>query len=1133
MQCPQCQHENPAGQKFCGECGARLASSCPACAATNPPGQKFCGECGAGLGQPILAPKYSTPQAYTPGYLAERILTSKSALEGERKQVTILFADLKGSMELLADRDPEEARKLLDPVLEHMMEAVHRYEGTVNQVMGDGIMALFGAPLAHEDHAVRACYAALRMQETVKRYAEEVRRAQGIAVRIRIGLNSGEVVVRSIGSDLRMDYTAVGQTTHLAARMEQLADPGSTLLTSDTLALAEGYIEVRSIGPTPVKGLAEPIEVYEMLGASTIRSRFQAAAARGLTTFVGRTAEIEQLYQALDHAKAGRGQAVAVVGEPGVGKSRLYHEFTHSHRVQDCFVIASTSVSYGKAASYFPVIDLLRTYFRLEGRDEARLIREKVTGRLLSLDRALEPFLPAVLWLLEVPTDNPQWEHLDPAQRRQQILDGVKRLLLRESQTQPVVVVFEDLHWIDGETQALVDALMDSLPTARVLMLVNYRPEYQHAWGSKTYYRQLRIDPLPAASALQLLDSLLGDDPTVRPLKTLLIQRTGGTPFFLEEGVRALVETKVLLGQRGGYRLLKSVDTIEVPSTVKALLAARIDRLTPEEKAVLQAASVVGTDVPLEVLQAIAGMPHDQLRRHLVQLQASEFLYETNIFPEIEYTFKHALTHEVTYGSLLAERRRALHAGIVEAIERLYADRLGEQIERLAHHAARSEVSAKTVAYLHEAGTKALMRSASAEAVTYFTQGLDLARKLPASREQARQELRLLLSLGPAFQLVKGFGAAEVESTYARARELGEQVGEPAELFQALWGLWLHTLAGRGRFRAGRDIAEELVVLAQRLGDRVLLLEAHHAMSPSTLWVGEPETARRHCEQGMALYDRDQHRSLAFLYGGHDPGVCCHMHSSLALWLLGYPTASLERSRAGLALARDLAHPGSIANALPFASIVYQLLGDAAALREVTASMIALSTEHGFSQWLAFGRIVDGWIQAEQGRGAAAIAQIRHAIDEYRAMGNDLWVSCFLSLLASANLTLGAADDGLAAVAEALRLADVNGSRLWDAELHRLEGELLLARDPAAGPEAERAFRQAIELARQHHTKSWELRAATSLSRLWQRQGKRPEAAQQLAEIYSWFTEGFDTVDLREARVLLDELGAPQVGSAM
>jgi len=1124
MQCPRCHAENREGRRFCGECGLSFASTCPSCGFLNEGSEKFCGGCGRSLTPaPTLAePKFGSPQAYTPKHLAEKILTSKAALEGERKQVTILFADLKGSMELLADRDPEEARELLDPVLECMMEAVHRYEGTVNQVMGDGIMALFGAPLAHEDHAVRACYAALRMQETVKRYAEEVRRAQGVTVRIRVGLNSGEVVVRSIGSDLRMDYTAVGQTTHLAARMEQLADPGSTLLTSDTLALAEGYIEVRAIGPTPVKGLAEPIEVYEVVGASTVRSRFQAAAARGLTPFVGRTAEMEQLYQALEHSKAGRGQVVAVVGEPGVGKSRLYHEFTHSHRIQDCFVIASTSVSYGKAASYFPVIDLLRTYFRIEGRDDTRLIREKVTGRLLSLDRALEPFLPAILWLLEVATDDPQWEHLDPAQRRQQILDGVKRLLLRESQTQPVVVVFEDLHWIDAETQALVDALMDSLPTARVLMLVNYRPEYQHGRGSKTYYRQLRIDPLPVASARHLLDSLLGDDPTVRPLKTLLIQRTGGTPFFLEEGVRALVETKVLVGESGDYRLLKSLDAIEVPATVKALLAARIDRLTPEEKAVLQAASVVGTDVPLVVLQAIADMPHDQLRRHLAQLQSSEFLYETNLFPELEYTFKHALTHEVAYGSILADRRRTLHARIVEAIERLYADRLSEQIERLAHHALRSEVSPKAVAYLHEAGTKALMRSANTEAVTYFTQGLDLAGRLPPTPEQARQELRLLLALGPAFQLVKGFGSADVERTYSRARHLGEKVGEPAELFQALWGLWLHTTAGRGRYREGRLIAEELVALAERLGDRVLLLEAHHAMAPSTLWLGEPETARRHCEQGMALYDRDQHRSLAFLYGGHDPGVCCRMHSSLAL--LGYPAASLERGRTGRALAQDLAHPGTIANALPFASIVYQLVGDIASLRDVADAMTALSTEHGLAQWLAFGRILDGWIQAEQGRGEPAIDQLRRGIGEYRALGNDLWVPCFLSLLASAHLKQGAVVDGLAAVADALATGDATGSRLWDAEFRRLEGELLLARDPAAGPEAERAFHQAIELARRHRTKSWELRATTSLGRLWQRQNKRAEAARQLTEIYSWFTEGFDTADLREARVLLAEL---------
>jgi class 3 adenylate cyclase len=422
MQCPQCQHENQLDAGFCEECGSRLEAVCSACGEPNRATAKFCRKCGqaqtrkGASGQ--NSARFASPETYTPKYLAEKILTSKAALEGERKQVTVLFADLKGSMELLADRDPEEARKLLDPVLEHMMEAVHRYEGTVNQVMGDGIMALFGAPLAHEDHAVRACYAALRMQESVKTYAEAVRRSHAAVVKIRVGLNSGEVVVRAIGSDLHMDYTAVGQTTHLAARMEQLADPGAIVITPDTLALAEGYVQVKSLGPVPVKGLADPAEVYELTGAGTARTRLQAAALRGLTRFVGRDAEVEQLRRVLGQAGAGRGQVVAIVGEAGVGKSRLAYEFTHSHRVQDWLILEASSVSYGKATSYLPVIDLLKGYFKIGDRDDHREIRAKVLGRVLGLDRVLEPLLPPLLALLDVPVDDVAWQHLDPPQRR-------------------------------------------------------------------------------------------------------------------------------------------------------------------------------------------------------------------------------------------------------------------------------------------------------------------------------------------------------------------------------------------------------------------------------------------------------------------------------------------------------------------------------------------------------------------------------------------------------------------------------------------------------------------------------------------------------------------------------------------
>jgi class 3 adenylate cyclase/tetratricopeptide (TPR) repeat protein len=714
MRCPQCQQDNPASAKFCRDCGGRLEPVCLACGHPNLPGSRFCNECGQPVGAPVLAPTLASPRSYTPRYLAEKILTSRHGLEGERKQVTVLFADMKGSLELLADRDPEDARKLLDPVLDRMMEAVHRYEGTVNQVMGDGIMALFGAPLAHEDHAVRACYAALAMQQAIRRYTAEIRRDHGIEVQIRVGLNSGEVVVRAIGSDLRMDYSAVGQTTHLAARMEQLATPGSTRLTGDTLRLAEGFVQVVPVGPIPVKGLASPVEVFELAGPSASRTRLQAAAARGLTRFVGRGPELDHLRQALDKARAAQGQVVAVVGEPGVGKSRLVWEFIHSHRTQDWLVLESSSVSYGKASPYLPVIDLCKSYFRIEARDDTRSIREKVTGKLLTLDESLRSMVPGFLSLLEVPADDASWDALDPGQRRRRTVDGLRRLLLRESQIQPLCLVFEDLHWIDAETQGLLDALVESLPTARILLLVNYRPEYRHGWGSKTYYSQLRLDPLPAESADELLRALLGEHPDLEPIKRLLVERTEGVPFFLEESVRTLVETGALAGERGSYRAARPFEAAKVPATVQAILAARIDRLPPEDKTLLQTAAVIGKDVPFALLQAISEVSEEALRDGLGRLQATEFLYETALFPELEFTFKHALTQEVAYGGLLQERRRALHAAVVRAFEALYPGRTSERTSWLTLHAFRGEVWDRAVAYLAGSALPTFDGSASA-----------------------------------------------------------------------------------------------------------------------------------------------------------------------------------------------------------------------------------------------------------------------------------------------------------------------------------------------------------------------------------------------------------------------------------
>jgi class 3 adenylate cyclase len=581
-------------------------------------------------------------------------------------------------MELLADRDPEEARNLLDPILQHMMEAVHRYEGTVNQVMGDGIMALFGAPLAQEDHAVRACYAALRMQEQISRHGDDLQRTHGAPIQLRVGLNSGEVVVRSIGSDLRMDYSAVGQTTHLAARLEQMAKPGTTLTAASTVKLAEGYVQIRPLGLVSVKGLNETVEAFELIGGSTARSRFQAMAARGLTRFVGRQRELEVLAVALADARRGNGQVVATVGEPGIGKSRLFHEFTRADPARGWLVLDAGSVSYGRATPFLPVLALLRSYFKIGDQDDPRSIREKVTGKLLTLDRTLEPLLAPLLALLDQPIEDPRWQQLHPLHRRRETLDALKRLWLREAQAQPLILVFEDLHWIDSETQGFLDEFLESIPTVPVLLLVNYRPEYQHPWGGKSYYTQLRLDALTAETADRLLHGLLGSDPAIEPLKNVLVSRTEGNPLFLEESVRGLIESGALTGERGNYRLSKALASIELPASVEAILAARIDRLSLEDKRLLQTAAVIGKDVPYALLAAITETPEADLRAGLARLQSAEFMYEANLFPDLEYTFKHALTHEAAYAGLLRERRREMHARIVRTIEKLYTARLDE-----------------------------------------------------------------------------------------------------------------------------------------------------------------------------------------------------------------------------------------------------------------------------------------------------------------------------------------------------------------------------------------------------------------------------------------------------------------------
>jgi class 3 adenylate cyclase/tetratricopeptide (TPR) repeat protein len=1057
MQCPQCQQQNPPQAKFCLECGVRLVLLCAQCGTALPAGAKFCLECGQPVDTQLITPsRFTAPEAFTPTHLAEKILTSRSALEGERKQVTMLFADLKGSMELLADRDPEEARQLLDPVLERLIAAVHRYEGTVNQVMGDGIMALFGAPLAHEDHAVRACYAALHMQEAIGRYAEELWRQQGLDVQIRVGLNAGEVVVRAIGSDLHMDYTAVGQTTHLAARLEQLARPGTSLLTADMLRLVEGYVEVAPLGPVPVKGLQEPIEVYELLRAGPVRSRLQVAAARGLTRFVGRDPELDQLRQAWERAGAGQGQVVAVIGEPGVGKSRLFYEFTHSHRTHGWLLLASSSVSYGKATPYLPVIDLLKAYFGIEVHDDARKRREKVTGKLLTLERALESTLPAFLALLEVPVDDPQWQALDPPQRRQRTLDALKRLLLRESQVQPLCVVFEDLHWIDAETQAVLDSLLDSLPTARILLLVNYRPEYQHGWGAKTYYTQLRLDPLPPASADALLAALLGYDSGLESLKRLLIARTQGNPFFLEESVRTLVETGVLVGERSAYGLAQALPTIQVPATVQAVLAARIDRLSPEDKRLLQTAAVIGTEVPLPLLQAIAEVPEEALYRSLTHLQAAEFLYETRLFPEHEYTFKHALTHEVAYGSLLHERRRVLHARIVEALERLSPERLSEQVERLAHHACRGEVWDKAITYCQQAGIRAHDRAAFAEAVVSFERALEALAHLPEHSDTSGLAIELRLALGGALTTVGEYGRqlallGEAEALALalddRAR-LGRVLAQMAQVFRQ-----------KGDSDSAIAAGQRALALAAALGESALQEQASYNLGQAYYAIGAFDEAAELLRCNVEAADRESSTAST------DLRIRSRAWLARTLSALGAFAEGRRHGEEALRLATLGGRGQTPVAAHACLGRLYLVKGDLEHARQVLEQGLALCRGSGNRDWLKAITADLGYAYALQGRLAEGRALLEEAIRECICAGTLQSLSLWVAWLSEVCRLAGRGEEAGQHAHQALDLARQQKERGSEAlALHQL-GVVHAHAAPPDTEQAETHYRQAIALA--------------------------------------------------------------------
>ncbi|HEY6419721.1 MAG TPA: adenylate/guanylate cyclase domain-containing protein [Candidatus Binataceae bacterium] len=1069
--------------------------------------------------------------------------------------MTALFADIKGSTELEQDLDPEEARAIIDPALKLMIDAARRYDGYIVQSTGDGIFALFGAPVAHEDHPQRALYSALRMQEELKRYSARLREAGSLPLEARVGVNTGEVVVRSITTgEGQTEYTPIGHTTNLASRMQALAPTGSIAISEQTRKFVEGYFQLKPLGPTKVRGVSEPVNVYEVTGIGPLRTRLQRSAGRGYTKFVGRNREMDAMKAAAEQAQAGHGQIVAAMAEPGVGKSRLLFEFKAVSQ-SGWMVLETFSVSHGKASAFLPVIDLLHGYFDIKPEDDTRKRREKVTGRVLALDRSLEDalsYLFALLGLIEA--DDPLMQ-MSAEVRKRRTLDAIKRILIRESLNQPVMVIFEDLHWIDEETQALLNLLADSIGTAKILLLVNYRPEYSHQWGSKTYYTQLRLDPLGKESAAEMLQSLLGDSAELAALKRLIIEKTEGNPFFMEETVEVLLDDGALV-RNGSIKLIKPLAELKIPPTVQAILVSRIDRLPADEKDLLQTLAVIGREFARSLVREVVdpqsraesssfGLPalsvHGPLRTGstgrqaagllsrkitgevleamLAHLQLAEFIYEQPAVGDIEYTFKHALTQEVAYKSVLVERRKLLHGGIGTAIEALAAGQIDDHVAELAHHYSRSDNPMKAAGYLNLAAIQAHRRSAFTEATELAERGVSILASTADGSERDRQEIGLQIVLAQSLAATFSPGFVEVGRAYTRAIELCGRIGDERQLFLALVGLRLHFQI-RADERRAREVSEQVLAMAERLGQPWMLGIAHALQAASLLWLGQPEAARAHCEESLAvLGPEDQFGPVFPRFASAFPALSC------SLWLLGFPDRAQRAADESISRARALQSPLAMMLSLTQGWNLNRFLRDAVRTREHAEAAIAIGSEYGIRP-LELGAIGHrGWSLVHADRANEGLEEIRRSVEGRDRLGMGLSPSV-LAMLVEAHLQMKQPVAGLQALEEAFSRVEPTGERMYESELYRLKGELLLAQDASNAVQAEKSFRTAIEIAQAQSAKSWKLRATMSLARMIAKQGKRDEARTMIADIYNWFTEGFDTADLKEAKALLDELNA-------
>ena len=1122
MKCPKCQTENPAENKFCRECGAKLLLACPKCGAEIPPEDKFCGKCGHDIRKLPEAPPvdYSEPQSYTPKHLADKILTTRSSIEGERKLVTVFFADVANYTSVSEKLDPEEVHQIMDGVFKVLMDEIHKYEGTINQFTGDGVMALFGAPVAHEDHAQRACYAALAIQKALGEYGDRIEKDTGVEFKMRIGLNSGPVIVGAIGDDLRMDYTAVGDTTNLGSRMESMAKPGTILVSGNTHRLVRSFFEFESLGKVEVKGKKALQDAFELIKAGEVATRIGASVAKGLTRFVGRKNSMAALLDAFDRVKSGSGQVIGLLGEAGVGKSRLLLEMRNMLPQDEYSYLEGRCLQYGGSMAYLPVLDILRSYFDIKEGDREFLIKKKMEDKILDLDVKLKGVIPAFQSLLSLKVDDEDFSKFEPKEKREKTFEALRDLMIRVSQEKPLVLVVEDLHWMDKTSEAFLGYLTGWLANTPIMLLLLYRPEYTHPWGSKSYYTKVGLDHLGTISSGELVKAILEEGEVATELRQLILNRAAGNPLFMEEFTHTLLENGSIERKDEKYILRGKASDIQVPDTIQGIISARLDRLEDNLKRTMQVASVIGRDFAFRILQTITGM-REELKPYLLNLQGLEFIYEKNLFPELEYIFKHALTQEVAYNSLLLKRRKEIHAKIGRAIEELYAERLEEFYEMLAYHYSRSDSLEKACQYSRLSGEKAEENYSHREACDFYKGALNMLNKLPETAENKKEKLEVLYLIGPPLVFL-GFPEGSL-GMFQEGERLSKELGDERRLAMFYNAMSMY-YSFKGDPQLGMKYSEDAFKEARKNRDIELMVPLAVGLCVSYNPAGEHYKIVDIAPDVINLIEKAERETDSFSMEGWNPySFLCSSCGEKMGFLGAFDEGKtfLEKGLANATKMNDLIALGFLEMQYGY---LYIVKGDWESSKELLEKGIKHNEEAKYAFLSALSWSSLGYACAMLGDPVTGKRHAEKGLEIHRDSGVEMFLSLAHYHSGSIHLDLGDLKNARSLAEEALRLSQKNSEKVIEAGSWLLLGTILGKTEPPKINKAEECILKGIKFCKELKIKPYYSLGHLYLGQLYLAAGEKEKAIDNLKKAKGMFREMGMDYWLAQAQEVLNRI---------